>query len=103
MSRVFKREGGRMKKYNILDDKGYLWCIDGGVATDKYGNQIRNFRYWGHKKFAIDEHDWERRKMNMWLIHALFLKMMMRMSGLKTTIKLSQTSEKKSVEDKNEN
>ena len=72
-----------MKKYIIIDEEGYTWCVDKGIATDKYGNTIRNFGYWGHKKFEVYEGDFNKRIKRMNYLHALFLFSLMRLSGIR--------------------
>ena len=79
-----------MRKYIILDEEGYSWCVDKGIATDKYGNTIRNFEYWGHKKFEAYKGDFNKREKRMNYLHALFLLLMMRLSGIKANLVLKQ-------------
>jgi len=63
------------KKYHILDEEGYTWIVGDGV--------------WSHRKCAIDDRDWNNRKKDMILIHALFLAFLMKLEGLKVTPKPS--------------
>ena len=30
-----------MKKYIILDEEGYTWCVDKGIATDKFRKKLK--------------------------------------------------------------
>ena len=78
-----------MKKYIILDEEGYTWCVDKGIATDIYGNMIRNFGYWSHSKHEVYEGDFEKRKKKMYYPFALFLLFAMKLSGIKANIKQS--------------
>ena len=71
-----------MELYNIIDEEGYTWC------EDKLNNERKIFGYWGHKKHAIDDEDWKRTRKDMYLLTALFLRLLMRMEVLKTTLKV---------------
>ncbi len=73
-------------KYKIIDEEGYTWCVDKGIATDQEGNIIRKFGYWGKKEFQVYEGDFDKRQKKMYYPFALLLFFSMKLSGIKSRI-----------------
>ncbi len=69
-----------MKRYNIIDEQGFVFSKSKGIFTDEFGNKRRSICYWGNP-------DWGNKKLNMILISALLQKWLMKMEGLRVTIK----------------
>ena len=78
-----------MNNYNIVDQEGYTWCRERGLAYDEDGRTRSGMGYWGHKKFAINQDDWKKRKVSMNIVHVKFLQFLMRLEGINTIIKKS--------------
>lgn len=78
-----------MLKYNIVDDEGSYWTESKGRFTDSDGRVTKRLSFWS--SFEPREKD----KRSFFIIKALMLFLLMKMSGLKVTIHLSQNKEVK--------
>ena len=76
-----------MRKYNLVDEEGYTWCLSKGVAMSKdKKHKIRNFGYWGHRRFTSNEEEWEKVKVDYFYFSAKFQQFLMKLEGVKAKV-----------------